>query len=219
MKKIILLGLFTFLTTSVSLAQDFGLFTRGNLSVGPNYSQIYDAGIDLENRTGGAMGLEGGAQIGFANNLNVNLSTGFQINIALMTSSFNDIRSSTAVFYNRNFISFGLVKGIDLSHRTITDILLGAGIQYNVAGKLSITENDFYQGKVIFNPALGFYLESGISLKLSHNLSLDPTIRYRLLSFEVDDNQLGSSDQIRPDIENFNANGVEFALTLVRSFN
>ncbi|MEL6557133.1 MAG: hypothetical protein AAFQ94_03050 [Bacteroidota bacterium] len=218
MKKIILLAFIALTVTSAAQAQSFSLFTRGNVSIGSQYNELDYFGNTLFYSGGGGMGLEIGSQIGIVNNLRATVSFGYQLNLAFTGETVNDVTTTSSALFGRSFVGLGLINGFELSHRTISHILVGAGVQYNSPSKLRLTENDVDLGSNSYSAALGFYFEGGISLKLSDNLTLDPTIRYRSLSFEVEDNQFNAPNLTDERFVNYNANGVEFALTLVRAF-
>lgn len=218
MKKIISLAFITLMVASAIQAQDFSLFTRGNLSIGSQYNELDYFGNTLPYSGGGGMGLEIGTRIGIVNNLKATVSFGYQLNLAFTGETVNDVTTTSSAIFGRSFVGLGLINGFALSHRTITHLLVGAGVQYNSPSKLRLTENDVDLGSTEYNSALGFYFEAGISLKLSDNLTLDPTIRYRSISFEIENYDFTVQHLVNADFLNYNANGVELALTLVRSF-
>ena len=218
MKKIILLAFITLMISTSTQAQNLSLFTRGNLSIGSQYHDLDYFGNTLLFSGGGGMGLEIGAQIDIVQKLKANISLGYQLNLAFTGESVNDVTTTSSAIFGRSFIGLGLINEFELSHRTITHLLLGVGFQYNSPSRLRITENNVDLGSTSYQPALGTYIEGGFSLKLSDNLTLDPTIRYRSLSFEIEDYNFTAQHLMNADFLNYNANGVELALTLVRSF-
>ena len=218
MKRIILFAFIALIISTTTQAQDFSLFTRGNLSIGSKYMELDYGGNTLLYSGGGGMGLEIGTQISLVKDLRATFSIGYQLNLAFMGETVNGVTNSSSAVFGRSFLGLGLINGFGLSHRTITHLLIGTGVQYNTPSKLSLTENEVDLGSTSYNSTISFYFEGGISLKLSDNLTLDPTIRYRSLTFEAEENQFNSPNLTDADFVNYNASGVEFALTLVRSF-
>ena len=218
MKKIIFLAFITLAFNVGVQAQDVSLFTRGNLSIGSKYHELDYAGNTLLYSGGGGMGVEIGTHIGLVKDLKASFSVGYQLNLVFAGETINGVTNSSSAVFGRSFVGLGLINGFNLSHRTITHLLIGTGIQFNNPSQLSLTENEVDLGSISYSSAISFYFEAGISLKLSDNLSLDPTIRYRSLSFEIEDDQFNSPNLTDAEFVNYNANGVEFALTLVRKF-
>jgi hypothetical protein len=102
---------------------------------------------------------------------------------------------------------------------------IGGGGSYNIPGKMSITELNFYYGDVTFYPEFGFHFEMGLFYELNKWVIL-PSIRYRNLNFHyrVYDQFIYSSYTgtdnyqrfIEHYIKNVNASGIDLSITLRR---
>ncbi|MGB3465275.1 MAG: outer membrane beta-barrel protein [Cyclobacteriaceae bacterium] len=217
MKKIFFIILTTVTLHATVEAQNPSLFLRGNLSLGTNYTTLDYNGFDISYSPGGGFGLDIGLQTELTENLNLRASLGYQLVVALQAESVNGYTNSSSATFNRKVLGLGLVKGIELDSRSLTHFLIGGGLQYNAPGRLSRTENTDSLGKISYKSSFGFYLEAGVAIRLSREMSLEPSLRYRSISFSGEDYTGGSFESLPAELQTLNASGIELGFTLVKA--
>ncbi len=215
MKKAILLFLFV-LSVSASYAQELGVFARGNLSIGTQYQMIEFSSENLYYSGGGGMGLEIGVQRAVKKNLDLVASIGYQLNMALRYDIVGDDDLTSSALFNRKFLSIGIANRMDINNQSLAQIVLGAGLQYHIPGRLQRTQNDIKLDDVDYRSQLGFYLEGGMSFELSNNARINPTVRYRFVSFEAHGFAPDAQMLFDSELVEYNGNGFELGVTLIK---
>lgn len=219
MKKSIIILIGAVLLSLASNAQNTSFTIRGNMSIGTNYQSLDYSGQQLRYSPGGGSGIEFGIDQKLAREFSLRASIGFQLNLALQSEqSFgsNSYSNKSSFTFSRGFFSLGAVKGIPLSGKSVTHFLIGAGAQYHLPGPLERTENDSFRGRINYSSSFGAYMEAGILIRINKKASLEPTLRYRSLSFTASEFLHTSADETDEDLIDMSANGIEIGVTYVK---
>ncbi|SEL23609.1 hypothetical protein SAMN04487910_2115 [Aquimarina amphilecti] len=216
MRKIIFSLVVLCTVANNGMAQEISLIGRLNGSIGFNYETIDYSGGNLAYSPGGGMGFEVGAEYSFFKGLSGYGTLGYQYNLAFQLQSGTEGSNKSSVTFSRTFFTFGINKFFKLSDNTLQGIVIGVGGNYNIPGKLKITENDFSADPIEYESNIGFHIDAKLRLKLSNALFLEPGIRYRQL--ELDAESFGSNTiaALPSHLRVLNTSGIEIAVSIVK---
>ncbi|TRX61424.1 outer membrane beta-barrel protein [Fulvivirga sp. M361] len=217
MKKIILSVILSISTLYAALSQSMSVMVRTNISIGMDYQSLDFNGNELFYSPGGGIGIEGGLQLEMIERLYAYISVGYQLNLALQAENVNGSSNKTSFNFNRKLITLGAAKIIKLSENTVQGLILGAGMNYSIPGKIRIEENDADFGEISYESGFGFHLETGLRLRLSEGLYLDPSIRYRSLDLSGKSYNRGSFESLPDYLQELDASGLELGVTIVKT--
>ncbi|GAA0716727.1 hypothetical protein GCM10009430_12710 [Aquimarina litoralis] len=216
MKKNLFSLIAVFAFFNLGFAQEVNLIGRLNGSIGFNYDSVDYNGGSLAYSPGGGMGLEVGAEYHMFKGLYGYGTLGFQYNLALQLQSGTEGSNKSSVTFNRTFFTFGVHKLFKLSENTLHGLVIGAGGNYSLPGKLKITQNDVSGDPIEYKPGLGFHLDARLRLKLSDKFFLEPGIRYRQLELDVKSFGNNSTDILPPYLRELNTSGIEISVSVIK---
>ncbi|AHM63325.1 hypothetical protein D770_25400 [Flammeovirgaceae bacterium 311] len=196
-------------------AQNLKFISRLNLGIGAQYDWLDYNGNQVAYSPGGGMGLEAGLGYELLKNLDAYATLGFQKNLALQYESMNGVSNKTSASFGRGYFTAGFNKLFKTSDGVFNGIILGAGLNYNLPGKLKLTENNQSMGEWAYGNALGYQVEAKFKLKFTESFSLDPGLRYRNIRFE-NEQSANSAWPTLPYMNRLNATGVDLSVALVK---
>ncbi len=216
MKKIFWSTVFCILISSYINGQEFNLIGRLNGSIGLNYESLDYYGGTMAYSPGGGAGLEIGTEYHIFKGMYGYGTVGYQYNLALQLQSGNNGSNKSSATFSRTFLTFGVNKMFKLSENTLYGLVIGIGGNYNIPGKLKITENDISQVPIQYDSNLGFHIDAKLRLKLSDKFFLEPGIRYRKLELDAKSSGISNPEVLPSHFRTLNTSGVEIAVSIIK---
>lgn len=219
MKDLVITGLLIFLVSHSNYGQNINFFARLNIGYGTESHQLSGSGGTMYYSGGGGLGIEAGVEKEIVKDFVLYLSVGDQIYFSLLHTNVNGNASNTSYNFNRVFFNFGASKVFWLKEKGVRAIIVGAGANYNIPGKLKLKRDDVHLGTTSYESNIGFHIDFKIRVRVGNSLFIDPGIRYKSLFLDSKSYEPGSESQMPDHHEQLNASGLEFSAALIVPLN